>query len=350
MDRTERPAPRTAVLVTLALVAASCSGGGATSATTTSTTAGTAETTSTTSPAGDAPLVVVTTTILGDIVANVAGDDAVVEVIMPVGADPHTFEPSARQAARFREADLIVVNGLEFEEGLLAAIEAAEADGANVLELGELLDPMPFTGAHDHADDDHDDDHADDDHADDDHDDDHEGGLDPHVWMDPVRMIQAVDIIATELAPLAGGGVAARADSYKAELEALHEEIAQMIESIPAERRVMVTNHFAYGYYADRYGLEILGAVIPAATTDAETSARDFAELIELIEAEDVPAIFASTTEPTRLAESIAGEVGRDVAVIELYTESLGESGSGADTYVGMMRTSTERIVEGLTA
>jgi zinc/manganese transport system substrate-binding protein len=166
--------------------------------------------------------------------------------------------------------------------------------------------------------------------------------------MDPVRMIQAVDIIATELAPIAGGGVAARADSYKAELEVLHEEIAEMIESIPVERRVMVTNHFAYGYYADRYGLEILGAVIPAATTDAETSARDFAELIELIEAEDVPAIFASTTEPTELAEVIGGEVGRDVAVIELYTESLGEPGSGADTYVGMMRTSTERIVEGL--
>jgi zinc/manganese transport system substrate-binding protein len=324
-SRRRRRSP--ALLIALSLVLAACGTG---------TTAGEGE--------DDLPLVVVTTTILGDIVENVAGDDAIVEVIMPLGTDPHTFEPSAQQAARLRDADLVIANGLMFEEGLLTAIEAAEADGVNVLELGDRLDPMPFLGAHD-------DDHGDEDHGDEDHEDDsHEGGLDPHIWMDPVRMIQAVDIIAAELAAIADGDFTARAEWYRAELEALHEEIAEMIQSIPVERRTMVTNHFAYGYYADRYGLEILGAVIPSATSDAETSARDFAELVELIEEEDVPAIFASTTEPTRLAQAIADEVGRNVQVIELYTESLGEPASGADTYLGMMRVSTERIVEGLTA
>jgi ABC-type Zn uptake system ZnuABC Zn-binding protein ZnuA len=127
-----------ALAAALAMIAAACGSGG---------TAGEGE---------GLPLVIVTTTILGDIVENIAGEDAVVEVIMPIGADPHTFEPSAQQAARLRDADLVIANGLMFEEGLLAAIESAEADGVRVLELGELLDPMPFTGDDDHDDgDDH---------------------------------------------------------------------------------------------------------------------------------------------------------------------------------------------------
>jgi zinc/manganese transport system substrate-binding protein len=324
------------------------------------------------------PLVVVTTTILGDLVENVAGGEATVEVLMPLGADPHAFEASAQQAALIRDADLVVANGLGLEEGLLDAIAAAEEEGVPVLEVGAALDPMPYEEPHSHGDDDDhaegddhahgdDEDHAvgddhahgdGDDHADGDDDEHaqegedahaHEGGLDAHVWMDPVRMAVAVDLIAAELDEVAGGDFLARGASYRAELEALHEEIDAMIATVPEADRKLVTNHFAYGYYADRYGLEMLGTVIPAATTEAETSAAGFAELVEIIEEAGVSAIFASTTESTTLAETIAGEVGREVQVLSLYTGSLGEEGSGAETYIGMMMTSTERIVEGLT-
>ena len=336
--------------------------------------------------AGEVPLVVVTTTILGDIVGNVVGEEATVEVLMPLGADPHTFEASAQQAALIRDADLVVANGLGLEEGLLDAIAAAEEEGVRVLEIGPSLDPVPFEGQQSHGDedghedeDDHahgededahvgEDDHAhgedddthegEDDHAhgddeDEAHDGDnghsHEGGLDSHVWMDPVRMADAVDLIAAELDEVADVDVLAQGASYRAELEALHDDIESMIATIPEDDRKLVTNHFAFGYYADRYGLEMLGTVIPSATTEAETSAAEFAELIAIIEEAGVSAIFASTTESTELADTIAGEVGRDVQVLSLYTGSLGEEGSGAETYIGMMTTSTERIVEGLT-
>ncbi len=163
-------------------------------------------------------------------------------------------------------------------------------------------------------------------------------------------MAEAVDLIATAFTEVADGDFLARGASYRAEVEALHEDIEAMIATVPEADRKLVTNHFAYGYYAERYGLELLGTVIPAATTEAETSAAGFAELIEIVEGAEVSAIFASTTESTTLAEAIAGEVGRDVQVLSLYTGSLGEDGSGAETYIGMMMTSTERIVEGLTA
>ena len=323
-----------ALLVVISLVSAACGSG--------------------TAAAGDddLPVVIVTTTILGDIVANIAGEEATVEVLMPLGADPHEFEASAQQAARLRQADLVVANGLALEVGLLDTLEAAEADGVTILRVGDSLDPVPFMGTDVHADEDHADEtdvHADEDHADetDVHE---EGSLDPHVWMDPVRMAVAVDLIAAELDNIADGDFLARGEQYRAELEGLHETIESMIGTVPEEDRKLVTNHFAYGYFADRYGLEMLGTVIPAATTQAETSAAQFAELVEIIEESDVGAIFASTTEPTELAEVLAEEVGRVVQVITLFTGSLGGTGSGAETYVGMMTTSTERIVEGLTS
>ena len=276
----------------------------------------------------DLPLVIATTTILGDLVANIAGDAVQVEVLMPIGADPHDFAPSARQAARLRNANLVVVNGIGLEETLLDVIDAAEGDGVEVMRLGELLDPQPFAGAG----------------APD------EGfnGLDPHIWMDPIRMADAVGLIADRLGTSTGVEVGASAAAYRSRILELNDEITSMIEEVSPERRKMVTNHFSYGYYADRYGLTLLGTVIPAATTGAETSAAGFAALVDLIEREGVSVIFGSTTEPTTLAEALSDEVGYEVKVVKLYTGSLGEAGSGAETYVDMMRSSTRLIVENL--
>ncbi len=281
------------------------------------------------------PRVVATTTILGDVVGRIAGDGAVVQTLMPRGVDPHGFEPSARQAARLRAADLVVANGLGLEAALQDTLAAAAADGARVLALGEHLDPRPSAIPDAHADDDP-------------HEDDDNGSVDPHVWMDPLRMADGIDVLADELAAIGVDGVGERAAAYRAEVEALSADIAERIASIPQERRTLVTNHVAYGYYADRYGLRLLGTVIPSASTGSETSAARFAALVELIEREGVRAVFASTTESTDLAATLTDEVGREVAVVELYTGSLGDDGSGAATYLGMMDVTTDRIVEAL--
>lgn len=280
---------------------------------------------------GDRPLVIATTTILGDIVRHTAGTTVDVEVLMPVGADPHEFAASAQQAAKLRRAALVVANGVGLEAGLLDVIAAAEADGVTVLRLGERLEPRPFVAGHA-----------------DDHDEDDVHELDPHVWMDPVRIADGVSIIAEQLRESAGIDVGESAALYRSEVLDLNDEIAAMIELIPPERRMLVTNHFSYGYYADRYGLRLLGTVIPAATTAAETSAADFAALVDLLEREQVSVVFGSTTEPATLAEALAEEVGYDVSVVKLYTGSLGEPGSGAETYVDMMRATTRLIVESL--
>jgi zinc/manganese transport system substrate-binding protein len=166
--------------------------------------------------------------------------------------------------------------------------------------------------------------------------------------MDPVRVADAVGLIADRLNSVAGIDVSPSAAAYRTQVLEMHDEIAGLIGGVPPEDRRMVTNHFSYGYYADRYGLTLLGTVIPAATTGSETSAADFAALIELLERERVSVVFGSTTEPTTLADALADEVGYEVKVVKLFTGSLGEAGSGAENYLDMMRATTRLIVENL--
>jgi zinc/manganese transport system substrate-binding protein len=342
----------------LALVLTAC--GSTTDSTTADTTATTA------APAApDVPVIVATTSILGDITANVVGDLATVEVIMPLNADPHDFEPSARDAALLRDADLIVANGLLLEEGLLGTIESASADGTPVIEVADLVDPIPFVGGHSHShggdkDDDHDHDHDKDDDHDHDKDGDHDhdkdgdhdhGDLDPHVWQDPARMAVAAAAIgdavvaATDLEPTQ---VAAQTEAYVAELEALNEELDALFATIPPERRVLVTNHDAFGYLADRFGFEIVGTIFPTGSELAEPSAASLVALVALIDELSVPAIFTENIASTDLADTLANETTSDVAVVQLFSDSLGEAGSGAGTYTDMMRTNAERITDAL--
>jgi ABC-type Zn uptake system ZnuABC Zn-binding protein ZnuA len=350
---------------------------------------------------------VVTTSILGDIVSTLAQDDAEVTVIMPPGADPHGFEPSASDGRILREADLVVANGLMLEENLVSVLEAVEEEGGNVFTLADKLDPIPFEWdgpghshggddhghshddddhghshddddhGHSHDDDDHghshdDDDHGhshdDDDHGhshdDDDHghshdDDDHghsHGEEDPHFWFDPLRTADGVLLLAEEIAAvdtvLEPEEWMARAEAYADELRALDAELVELFDTIPDGNRNLVTNHDALGYLAYRYDLEVLGTVIPGATTQAEADPRSFAELIETVERAGVDVIFAENTDSTVLAEQLASEVvGRtdlEVEVVRIYTDALGEPGSGADTYPGLLRTTSTLIVEAL--
>jgi len=275
-------------------------------------------------PPDNDPNIVVTSNILGDVVGNLVGEDAEVQVLMPPNADPHDFAASAQQGAAMREADALVVNGLGFEEGLLDTIEAAEADGVLVITATDAIEPLPFGGE--------------------------EGTDDPHLFTDPVRMRQAAALIAEELVAelrfLATPAFHARVDAYLSALDALDAEVEALLAPIPEERRLLVTNHEVFGYFADRYGFEVLGALVPGGGTLAEPSAADLADLAVLIEEREVPAVFADTSSPTRLADALAAE-GADVEVVELHSESLGAE-LGAATYIGMVRTNAERIAAAL--
>ncbi len=299
--------------------------------------------------AGDDPDtlgVVVTTSILGDVVGNVLGDHGTLQVMMPAGIDPHSFEPSAADAARLREADLVVVNGLQLEVGLLDALQAAEADGVPILRVADELDPIAFAGeAHGHEEDEGGD-HGDEDGGNGD------GALDPHVWFDPVRMAAAVTLIAerlAEVAPSSAELVRRNAEDYRQEVLDLHDRVGSILAPIPPEDRELVTNHDSLGYLAARYDLAVVGTVVPGGTTLGEASSREIAELVEAVRTADVPAIFVETTAPDRLAQAVSRELGGDIEVIELYTGALGPEGSGAETYIDLIETDARRIADALT-
>jgi len=300
-----------------------------------------------TAASGDLPTVVVTTNILGDVVTELTGGAVEVVTIMPVGADPHDFQASAQQVDAMRNADVLIVNGGSFEEGLLDVIEGAESDGVSVYEAISVVSTIEFGEGGHGGHDDHDDHEGHDDHDDHDH-----SGEDPHFFTDPARMAAAVDGIAAFLIANVEGIdaniVTEAAEAYHGELEALDAEVEALVADIPAENRVLITNHEVFGYFADRYGFEVAGAIIPSGSTLDGTSAGDLAELAELITDEGVPAIFSDVSASDQLAQTLADEVGGDVQVVELFTESLGGSDSEGATYIDMVRTNASRIAEAL--
>ena len=275
----------------------------------------------------DRPLVVVSTNILGDVVTEIVGDDAEVMTLMKPNADPHSFDISAREAARLRSADLIVSNGLGLEEGLQQHLEAAEADGVATFVAGDKINVLDYASG------------------------DAAGMPDSHFWTDPARMLDVVDALTPVLAELEGidgAAVLAQADEYSAQLGELDAEMTRAFASIPAERRALVTNHHVFGYLADRFDFTVVGAVIPGGTTLAAPSASDLADLVTAVEQTGVPAIFAESSSPDRLVQALASEADVHVEVIELFTESLTAADGGAPDYLTMMRVNTQRITTGL--
>ncbi|MEV7874163.1 zinc ABC transporter substrate-binding protein AztC [Microbacterium sp. NPDC089188] len=274
--------------------------------------------------ASDRPLVVVTTNILGDVVSHLAGDEVEVLTLMRPGADPHSFEISAAEAARMRSADLLVANGLGLEEGLQQHLDAASADGVATFVAGDAVEVLPYSST------------------------DADGADDPHFWTDPAQMIAVVDALSPVLEEFGGTAVADHAAAYRAELATLDADMTAAFAAIPAERRALVTNHHVFGYLADRFGFRVIGAVIPGGTTLAAPSASDLADLVAAIDAAGVPTIFAESSSPDRLVRALADEADRRVEVTELFTESLTDAAGDAPDYLTMMRVNTERIATGL--
>jgi ABC-type Zn uptake system ZnuABC Zn-binding protein ZnuA len=272
--------------------------------------------------AGDGELrVVATTTQVADLATNVGGDRARVTSLLKPGIDPHDYEPSPADIDAIAHADLVLENGVGLEAWLRDTIEGSGFHGPVVdTSRGVRLRMV-------------------------------EGAPDPHIWQDPhnaERMAANIEQGLAAAEPSAAGAFRANLAAYTGQLQALDAEVQRQVDSL-ANRKV-VTDHDAFGYYLDRYGLELVGTVIPSFDSSAELSGRDIRDLVAKVRATGVKAIFAETTLSPRAAETIGREAGVKVVTgpDALYGDSLGPPGSDGDTYIRMIRHNTATIVGNL--
>ncbi len=302
--------------------------------------------------------IVTTTTFLADWAQEIGGDRVEVFSLVPVGSDPHGFHPGARDVARVAEADIVLSIGESLEGAWLRELVTnAAASDSRVIEVTDELALMPFGEGegHDEDDADEDADHEEGDPARDaEHDEgqDEHGreGLDPHFWFDPVLVQVVIDDIAETLTTIDTAGAAvyqANAAAYKEEIDELDAWIRAEAGAIAEEDRLLVTSHDSFGYLARRYSFTVVGTVLGGGTAESEPSAKELAQLADLVEEYGVRAVFGETTVTERLAASVAEESGAEL--VRLYSGSLGPEGSGADTWLGLMRLNIQRIVDGLT-
>lgn len=267
-------------------------------------------------------------TFLADITQNVTGDRARVDALLPIGVDPHSFEPTPQDVRRVADSTVLIVNGADFEEfldellknagGHRPVIEASAGLTGRKPTETEILDP-------DHK-------------------------IDPHFWLDPNHVVKYVENIREGLskADPAGASVyAANANAYIAKLKELDQFIIEQVRTLPAERRLLVTDHDTLGYFADRYGFRVVGMIVPSISTGASPSAQQVAQLIQQIKATKARAIFLEASTNPQLAQQIAKETGVQV-VTGLLTHSLTEANGVAPDYITMMKYNVKLIIDAL--
>lgn len=270
--------------------------------------------------------VLATTTFLADITRNVTGDRAQVESLLPVGADPHAYQAAPSDVAKIAKSTVLIQNGIEYEHFLEPLLENAggqrsiitATDGLTPNQMDSEETPGQKVG-------------------------------DPHMWLDPVLVVTYVENIRDGLIQADPAGTEtykANADAYIAQLKDLDSWIRAQVETVPAERRLLVTNHEALGYFAQEYGFTVVGSILPSLSSEASASAQEIAASVDAIKASGAPAIFLGDVENANLANQIASETGVQV-VNDLHLESLTD-GAPAATYIEMMKYNVTRIVEAL--
>ena len=266
---------------------------------------------------GDAHVTVVaTTTQVADLVRNVGGERISVHGILRPNSDPHAYEPRPSDATALAKADLVFRSGGDLDGWLDQIVDSAGGHADQVT----LIDHV------------------------------HRLGDDPHWWQSPRNAILAVAAIRDALVEADPGGrrgYQRRAAAYTAKLEALDAAVERCVDRVPPAQRNIVTTHDALGYFADRYGVKVIGAVIPSLSTQGQASAKDVDRLVQQIEDAGVEAIFPEATVTQKLEQAIAREAGAKVGA-KLYADSLGPDGSGAATYIEAMRHNADAIVDGM--
>ncbi len=273
--------------------------------------------------------VIATTSIVGDVVRQVGGDTIDLDVLLPVGADPHGFEPSPRDIAKIADADLVFANGAGLEEFLQPLIQNAGGK-ARLFEVSEGIELIEGQPGDEHQDAD-------------------EHGYDPHVWMDPnnvIRWTQNIEKALSENDPRNAAAYSANAASYREQLQQLDAWAREQVALVPPSRRVLVVDHLAYSYFAERYGFQQAAAIIPSFSTLAEPSAQELAQLEETIKKLKVEAVFVGNSVNPALAKRVAADTG--TRLVSLYSGSLSDPGGEADTYLKYMQYNIAAIVNAL--
>ncbi len=265
--------------------------------------------------------VVATTTIIGDVVSNIGQDAIELTVLLSNNQDPHSYEATPDDLVALENADIVFINGWDLEEQLAETIEENFAD--KTVEISAGIEPIETD----------------------------KGSADPHVWLSIHSVEQwanNVEHVLHDLDPGNDAAFEANLESYLAELEELEGELEGLLEAIPADKRKLVTNHDSFGYFAADYDFQVIGTVIPAASTNAAPSASDLTGLIQTMQDAEVCTIWAETTQNTTIAETITAELDycSAVDVFVLYTGSLGAD--SASSYIDMMQFNVETIVSGL--
>ena len=266
--------------------------------------------------------VLATETFLGDIAQNVAGSRIKIETLLPVTADPHEFQPTPQDAIKIAESRVLIVNGLGYETWLTKTLENS---GGLVVVASKGLSPNPDPSGE------------------------HPDG-DPHMWMNPLNVVHYVENIRdglTQADPAGKDIFSTNAEAYIAQLKDLDGWVKNQVAQLPPEKRLLVTNHDALGYFSMAYGFKVVGAVIPSVTDEASPSAQQLACLIDTIKSSGAPAIFLDIGENRNLADQIASESGAKV-VTDLYVESTSAPDGPAPTYLEMIKHDTSAIVEAL--
>ncbi len=277
---------------------------------------------------GGLPKVLAIETFLQDISQNVAGDRLIVDSLIPVGLDPHTFEPTPKEMAKVADSTVLIENGAGLESNLNRLIVNAGGQRL-VIDASSGLASRSSSSSGDSF---------------------SASEQNPHYWLDPIDVIQYVKNIQaglTQADPQDTDNYAFNAETYIRQLNELDQWIRDQVAQIPPERRLLVTNHEEFGYFADRYGFKVVGAIIPSFTSDASPSAYSVTQLIGLIQETDAPAVFLEQGTNPQLADQIAQETGAKVAP-PLYTHSLTGPDGPAPTYIQMMKYDVSVIVNAL--
>ncbi len=259
-----------------------------------------------------------------------AGDRLKVDALIPLGVDPHGFEPTPRDVKKVADSSTLIVNGAGFEEFLAKLLQNAGGQRTVIEAAAGLESRKPRA-----------DEVAADEHA---------GAGDPHFWLDPVSVIKYVENIRDGLSAVDPAGAqvyAANAQTYIAKLRDLDKWAAEQMQQVPADRRVLVTNHESLGYLADRYGLRIVGAIVPSVSSGASPSAQQLAGLTDAVKRAGVKAIFLETGANPQMANQLARDAGIK-AVTSLYTHSITDAKGPAPTYIDMMKYNVKAIVDAL--
>lgn len=277
-------------------------------------------------PAGK-PRVLATTTVVADLVRQVAGDRVEVECLMAPGIDPHSYRPTPADADRLARADLVVASGLQLE-GRLAALLERLGTRRPVLAVADRLPRERLLPVTDDL-------------------------FDPHVWFDAGLWSLCPPLVAEALAGIDPAGAPeyrGRAAAHATALATLDADVRGRIATIPQQRRVLVTAHDAFRYFGRAYGIEVVG--VQGTSTESEAGLHDVNRLVDLLVSRGIPAVFVETSVADRnVAALIEGARSRGQAVAiggRLYSDSLGEPGSGADTLAAALTANVETIVAAL--